>query len=151
MVPPCAGVRSSGHSQALNSRWTTWPNQCTDTMHRCPVEPSGAEEHSLWEVLCSLNVNVRWTAGWFLKRRFIWCWSRSFGVSLYDLNASVGSSGAEEAKLWPLLLPNPKASDEPLPIPSVHPTVSFDFFGRWTHPTNVVLMASVHPMLWLEF
>jgi hypothetical protein len=49
------------------------------------------------------------------------------------------------------LLPNPKASDEPLPIPSVHWIVSFEFFGRWTHPTNVKMMASVHPMLWLEF
>jgi hypothetical protein len=50
-----------------------------------------------------------------------------------------------------LLLPNPKASDEPLPIPSVHPTVSFEIFGCWTHPTHVEIEASVHLTLWLEF
>jgi hypothetical protein len=48
-------------------------------------------------------------------------------------------------------LPNPKASDEPLPISSVHPMVSFENSSCWTHPTHVNMMASVHPTLWLKF
>jgi hypothetical protein len=75
---------------------------------------------------------------WFKCKRQIDCWSEH-------------RISAEEAELWPLMLPNPKALEEPLPIPSVHPTVSFENSGRWTHPTNVEMVASVHPMLWLEF
>jgi hypothetical protein len=74
---------------------------------------------------------------------------QSFGTSLFLLNATVGwtigqgigSSGAEGADPSPLLLPNPKASDEPMPVPSVHPTVCFESFGHRTHPTHVEMRA----------
>jgi hypothetical protein len=139
------------------SRWTKKPRQCTDAIHRCPVGSSGVEEHPLGAVLYVSNKAVRWTAESTSKRRSIRCWSRSFGASLYVLNATVGwtvsqgigSSDAEGAKPWPLLLPKPKASDEPMPIPAVHPTVCFESLGHRTHPTNVVLRASVHPTLWI--
>jgi hypothetical protein len=45
------------------------------------------------------------------------------------------------------LLPNPKASDEPLPTPSVHPTVRFEYFGHRTHLMHVEMSVSVHPTL----
>jgi hypothetical protein len=52
---------------------------------------------------------------------------------------------------WPELYPNPKASDEPMPVPSVHPTVHFEFVGCGTHPTRVNYGASDHPTLWTWF
>jgi hypothetical protein len=153
MVTPCTSVGSHGLQY---SRWTKKPRQCTDTIHRRPVGSSGAEEHPLGVVLYVLNKVVGWTAELTSRRWFIRCWSRSFGASLYVLNATVGwtvgqgigSSGAEGGEPWPLLLPNPKPSDELMPIRSVHPTVCFEFLGHRTHPTNVVLRASVHPTLW---
>jgi hypothetical protein len=86
-------------------------------------------------------------------------WSTSFGASLYDLNVSVGwkvestvrSSGAEPIEAQAVLLPNPKASDEPLPIPSVHPTVTFEFLGWWIHLAHLEMQVSVHPTLYFEF
>jgi hypothetical protein len=128
-------------------------------MHRRPVGPSGAEKHPLGVVLCSSNTGVRWTAEMILKRRFIRCWSNSFGASLYDLNVSVrwtvesavASSGAEAVETQSVLLPNPKASDEPFPILSVHPTVTCEFLGRWIHPAHLEMQASVHSTLCFEF
>jgi hypothetical protein len=138
------------------SRWTKKLRQCTDAIHRRPVASSGVEEHPLGAVLYVSNTGVGWTAESTSKCWSIRCWSRSFGASQYVLNATVGwtagqgtgLSGAEDAESWPLLLPNSKASDEPLPIPSVHPTVCFESLGHTSHPTNVVLRASVHPTLW---
>jgi hypothetical protein len=137
-------------------RWTKKPRQCTDAIHRRPIGSSGAEEHPLGVALYVSNKGVGWTAEFTSKRRSIRCWSRSFGASLYVLNATIGwtvgqgigSSGAEGVEPWPLLLPNPKASDEPMPIPSVHPTVCFESLRHKTHPTNVKERASVHPTLW---
>jgi hypothetical protein len=128
-------------------------------MHRRPVGPSGAEDFSLGAVLYVWNITVGWIAEFISKRLSIRWWSSCFGTSLYVLNATVGwtvgqgigSSGAEGAEPWPLLLPNPKASDEPMPVPSVLPTVHFESFGHRTHPTHVELRASVHPTLWFWF
>jgi hypothetical protein len=144
---------------AQYSRWTKKPRQCTDAIHRRPVGPSGAEDFSIGVVLYVLNITVRWTVESTSKRRFIRCWSNCFGASLYDLNATVGwtigqgvgSSGAEGVEPWPLLLPNPKASDESMPVPSVHPTVCFESFGHRTHPTHLESRASDHPTLWFWF
>jgi hypothetical protein len=86
MVPPAQVSDHSVTHRRWNNRSTKWPSQCTDAMHRCPVGPSGAEEHPVWALLCSLNVGVGWTVGLFLKCRFIRCWSKSFGASLYVLN-----------------------------------------------------------------
>jgi hypothetical protein len=141
------------------SRWTKKPRQCADAIHRRPVGPSGAEDFSLRAVLYVSNITVRWTVESTSKRRSIRCWSRSFGASLYVLNATIGwtigqgigSSGAEGAEPWPLLLPNPKASDEPMPVPLIHPAVCFESFGHKTHLTHVEIRASVHPMLWFSF
>jgi hypothetical protein len=133
------------------SRWTKKPRQCTDAIHRRPVGPSGAEDSSLGLILYDLNMTFGWTAELTSKRQFIRCWSNCFGVSLYDLNATVGSSGAEGVEPWPLLLPNPKASDEPMLVPSVHPTVCFESFGHITHPTHLESRASDHPTLWFWF
>jgi hypothetical protein len=141
------------------SCWTKKPRQCTDAIHRRPVGPSGAEDFSLWAVLYVSNITVGWTAESTSKHRSICCSNRSFGASLYVLNATVGwtvgqgigSSGAEGAEPWPLLLPNPKASDELMPVPSVHPTVCFESFGHRTHPTHVEKRVSVHPTLWFSF
>jgi hypothetical protein len=116
MVPP---VKVSDHPVTHRywySRWTKWPSQCTDALHRHPIGPSSAEEHPLGVVLCSSNTGVRWTAEMIMKCRFIRCWSNSFGTSLYDLNVSVrwtvestvGSSGAEAVEIQSILLPNPK-------------------------------------------
>jgi hypothetical protein len=60
---------------------------------------------SVW-FKCNRRMN-RWS-----RRRIIWCLS---------------------AEPWPILLPNPKASDEPMLVPSVHPTVHFESNG---HRTN---------------
>jgi hypothetical protein len=145
--------------RAQYSRWTKKPRQHTDAIHWRPVGSSGAEAFSLRAALYVSNIPIRWTAESTSKRRSIRCWSRSFGASLYVLNATVGwtvgqgigSSGAEGAEPWSLLLPNPKASDEPMPVPSVHPTVCFESFDHRTHPTHVETRVSVHPTLWFSF
>jgi hypothetical protein len=93
------------------SRWTKKPRQCTDAIHRRPVELSGAEDSTLGVVLYDLNITVEWTTKSQSKCRFIRCWSNWFGASLYDLNAIIGwttgqgvrSSSAEGAEPWPLL------------------------------------------------
>jgi hypothetical protein len=157
--PPAQASDHPVTHRAQYSRWTKKPIQCTDAIHRRPVGPSGAEDSSLGAVLYDLNMTVGWTTESTSKRRFIWCWSNCFGASLYDLNATVGwtigqgvgSSGAEGAEPWPLLLPNPKASDVPIPVLSVHPTVCFESFGHKTHSTHVEMRASVHPTLWFWF
>jgi hypothetical protein len=54
---------------------------------------------------------------------------------MYDLNIHVGwtveypvgSYGGEAVEAQSVLLPNPKASDEILPVSSVHPTLCFEF------------------------
>jgi hypothetical protein len=159
MVSPAQASDHPVTHRAQYSRWTNKPKQYTDAIHRRPVGPSGAEDFSLGAVLYVSIITVGWTAESTSKRRSIWCWSRSFGVSLYVLNATVGwtvgqgirSSDAEGAEPWPLLLPNPKASDEPMPVPSVNPTVCFESFGHRTHPTHVKMRASVHLTLWFWF
>jgi hypothetical protein len=159
MVPPAKASDHPVTHRHWYSYWTKWPSQCTDALHRRPAGPSGAEEHPLGAVLCSSNTGIRWTAEMILKHRFIRWWSNSFGASLYDLNVSVrwtvestvGSSGAEAVETQSVLLPNPKASDEPLPIPSVHPTVTFEVLGRWIHPAHLEMQASVHLTVCFEF
>jgi hypothetical protein len=141
------------------SRWTKKLKQFTDAIHWRPVGPSGAKNFSLGAVLYVLNITVGWIAESISKRRSIRCWSSCFGASLYVLNATVGwivgqdiwSSSSEGAEPWPLLLPNPKASDEPMPVPSVHPTVHFESFGHRTRPTHVESRVSVHTTLWFWF
>jgi hypothetical protein len=149
--------------RSLTSRYTAvelkWPCQCTDTMFRRIFGLFGAEDYPLGAVLCSSNRGVRWTAEYLLKRRFIRCWRRILSVSLYDLNVSVrctadmsiGSSRAEAVEAQLVLLPNPKASDDPLPIPSVHPIVYFEFLYRWIHSAQLEKQVSVHLMLCFEF
>jgi hypothetical protein len=159
MVPPAIASDHPVTHRCWYSRWTKWPSQCTDTLHWRLVGPSGAEAHPLDVVLCSSNTGIGWTAELNLKRQFIQCWSTFFGASLYDLNVSVrwtvestvGSSGAEAVEAQSVLLPNPKASDEPLPISSVYPTVTFEFLGRWIHPAHLEMQVSVHPTLYFEF
>jgi hypothetical protein len=88
------------------SRWTKKPRQCTDAIHQRPVGSSGAEEHPLAAVLYVSNTSVGRNTELTSKRQFIRCWSKSFGASLYVLNATVGwtagqgirSSGGEEAE-----------------------------------------------------
>jgi hypothetical protein len=113
----------------------------TPTIIRCTVGLSGAEGPPLGASLYDSNRGVGWTAGDLLKCRFIRCWRRNLDASLYDLNEgitwticlSVGSSGAEETEAQTLLLPNPRASDELMLVPSVHSTVTFEFSSRRTH------------------
>jgi hypothetical protein len=157
--PPAQASDNPVTHRLQYSRWTKKPRQCTDAIHRRPVGPSGVEDFSLGAVLYVSNITVGWIAESTSKRRSIRCWSRSFGASLYVLNATfgwtasqgIGSSGAEGAEPWPLLLPNPKASDELLPTPSVHPTVRFEYYGHRTHPTHVEMRVSVHMTLWFWF
>jgi hypothetical protein len=159
MVPPTKASDHSVTHRHWYSHWTKWPSQCTDSLHRRPVGPSSAEEYPLGVVLCSSNIGIGWTAEMILKRRFIRCWSKSFGTSLYDLNVSVGwtvestiiSSGAEAVETPSVLVPNPKASYEPLPILSVHPMVTFEFLGHWIHPAHLEMQASFHLTLCFEF
>jgi hypothetical protein len=44
-----------------------------------------------------------------------------------------------------------RASDEPMPVPSVHPTVHFEFASRITHLTHVNNGVSVHSTLCFLF
>jgi hypothetical protein len=117
-----------------------------------------AEDHPLGVVLYDSNRGVRWTTKVCMKRRFIHCWSKNLDASLYDLNVGVWwtasqgirSSGAEEAELRTLLLPNPRSPDESMLGSSVHPTVSFENSSHRTLLTNVEMRVSVHLTLWLE-
>jgi hypothetical protein len=110
MVSPLQSVRSSGHSQtpiySLNLE--------TQTIHRrytlTPRRIIRCWRHRTWGGSVEFELSRRMNR-WFLpsKRRFIWCWSRSLGASLLNLNAtvgwtngqSVGSSGAEARSLDP--------------------------------------------------
>jgi hypothetical protein len=71
MVPPAKASDHPVTHRRWYSRWTKWPSQCTDALHRCLFRPFGAEEHPLGAVLYSLNTSVEWTAELNLKHRFI--------------------------------------------------------------------------------
>jgi hypothetical protein len=152
MVPPAKASDHPVTHRHWYNRWTKWPSQCTDALHRRPVGPSGAEEHPLGAILCSSNTSVGWTGELILKRRFIWCWTVDLNVSVgWTVESTVESSGAEAVETQSVLLPNPKASDEPLPILSVHLMVTFEFLGHWIHLAHLEMQVLVHPTLCFEF
>jgi hypothetical protein len=158
MVPPSMRRIIRSHTCPYIAIEHKWPRHCTDAMHRHTVSLSGATEHPLGAVLCSSKTCVGWTTEEFMKRRFIWCWSKILGASLSNLNEGVGwtagqgvgSSGAEATELQSISLPNPRSPDEPMLGPSVHPTVTFEYTSRRTHPTHLEKLASVHPTLCFE-
>jgi hypothetical protein len=53
----------------------------------------------------------------------------------------VAKEAQEASELQSLLLPNPKAPDEPMLGLSVHPTVTFEISSRRTHLMNVEIRA----------
>jgi hypothetical protein len=105
MVPPAKASDHPVTHKRWNSCWTQWPSQCTNALHRRTIGLSGAEEHPLGAVMCISNSGVGWTADESYKRRFIWCWSKSFGASLYDLNVSVGWTAENPPSDHPVLKP----------------------------------------------
>jgi hypothetical protein len=133
------------------------PSDLVDTLTLCTDAPSDylgmKSTHSMQYCVVQTMASEL-----TLKRRFIRCWSNSFGASLCDLNVNIKwttgknirSSSAEEVELWTLLLPNLRSPNEPMLGPSVHPTVSFENSSCKTHPTNVEKRASVHLTLWLK-
>jgi hypothetical protein len=148
---------------SLTSRYiaveANWPSQCTDAIIRRTNGLSGAEEHPLGASLFDSNAGVGWTAEVSMKHRFIRCWSNLLGASLSNSNEgvgwtagqSVGSSGVEAVEVQTLLLPNPKASDELMLVPSVHPTDTFELSSCRTHLTQLESRASDHLTLLLGF
>jgi hypothetical protein len=60
---------------------------------------------------------------------------------------TIGSFGAEVVEAWPLLLHNPKTSDEPM----LYLSVQVENSSSWIHLTNVEIRASDHLTRWFTF
>jgi hypothetical protein len=124
-----------------------WPRHYTDALsvypvRYCVVQTQASDEPLSWfwsvgssgaeaillAPLYDLNVSVRWTVEY-----------------------PVGASDAEAVEAQSVLLPNPKASDEPFPVPSVHPTITFE--NPWplnsSSATRNAGVVSSDAMLWI--